>query len=140
MRSRANTCPHPDRPHHAHGMCKPCWRRAHYRIDIAASRIARRDATRQLRLDALLALGGQCVVCGESDIRVLQIDHIDGNSDNHKEENLILICPNCHSLTLTYGARNKGSGRTYRRVQYKNQKIKELELDNKIKELQQTIL
>jgi Zn finger protein HypA/HybF involved in hydrogenase expression len=31
------------------------------------------------------------------------------------EENLILLCPNCHSLTATYGALNKGRGRTLRK-------------------------
>lgn len=29
----------------------------------------------------------------------LEIEHIDGNALNNKEDNLILLCPNCHSLT-----------------------------------------
>lgn len=41
----------------------------------------------------------------------LQINHIDGNYKNCKEENLELICPNCHSLTHNYGALNRGNGR-----------------------------
>ncbi len=45
----------------------------------------------------------------------LQIDHTDGDSSNHKEENLNLLCPNCHSLTATYGGLNKGKGRKQRR-------------------------
>jgi 5-methylcytosine-specific restriction endonuclease McrA len=45
----------------------------------------------------------------------LTIDHIDGNSSNHKRENLKVLCPNCHSLTPTYGALNKGNGRKTRR-------------------------
>jgi hypothetical protein len=44
----------------------------------------------------------------------LQVEHIDGDSTNNKEDNLKLLCPNCHSLTLTYGARNKNSTRHYR--------------------------
>ena len=44
----------------------------------------------------------------------LQVNHIDGNSRNSQEENLELLCPNCHSLTPNYGSRNKGNGRTYR--------------------------
>lgn len=65
------------------------------------------------------------VECGWSEInpitgRVpLQIDHIDGNSNNNIEENLRLLCPNCHSLTPTYGNLNKGNGRKYRRDRYK---------------------
>lgn len=37
----------------------------------------------------------------------MQLDHVDGNSHNHKLENLKLICPNCHSQTLTYCGKNK---------------------------------
>lgn len=41
----------------------------------------------------------------------LQIHHIDGNCKNNKEENLQLLCPNCHSLTETFGRLNKNSTR-----------------------------
>ena len=45
----------------------------------------------------------------------LTIEHIDGNGRNHKEENLTLLCPNCHSQTPTFAGRNKGKGtRSYR--------------------------
>lgn len=44
----------------------------------------------------------------------LQIEHIDGNPMNHRPENLSVICPNCHSMTETYGALNKGFGRSER--------------------------
>lgn len=37
----------------------------------------------------------------------LELDHIDGNSRNHKLDNLRLLCPNCHALTPTYRGRNK---------------------------------
>lgn len=39
---------------------------------------------------------------------VLELDHKDGNSKNHKLKNLQLLCPNCHSQTDTYKGRNKG--------------------------------
>lgn len=39
----------------------------------------------------------------------LQLHHIDGNSLNTKEENLQLLCPNCHSLTQNFGSRNKNA-------------------------------
>lgn len=32
----------------------------------------------------------------------MHMDHIDGNSRNHKRENLRMLCPNCHSQTPTY--------------------------------------
>lgn len=52
----------------------------------------------------------------------LECEHIDGNSDNNKEENLTLLCPNCHSLTETYKGANKGNGRYNRRQRYKDNK------------------
>lgn len=45
----------------------------------------------------------------------LEIEHIDGNYLNNKEDNLILLCPNCHSLTATYKGANKGHGRKIRK-------------------------
>lgn len=45
----------------------------------------------------------------------LQIHHIDNDPRNNKEENLVLLCPNCHSLTDNFGSRNKGKGRKIRR-------------------------
>jgi hypothetical protein len=45
----------------------------------------------------------------------LEANHIDGNPLNNKEENLQLICPNCHSLTSNFRNLNKGNGREYRR-------------------------
>ena len=44
----------------------------------------------------------------------LEIHHIDGNYTNNKEENLQVLCPNCHSLTETYKSHNK-SGRKERK-------------------------
>lgn len=35
-----------------------------------------------------------------------ELDHIDGNRTNHKLENLRMLCPNCHSQTDTYRAKN----------------------------------
>jgi hypothetical protein len=40
----------------------------------------------------------------------LEIDHIDGDCKNCKEDNLKVLCPNCHSLTPTWKALNKGKG------------------------------
>ena len=36
----------------------------------------------------------------------MELDHIDGNRTNHKLENLRMLCPNCHSQTETYRAKN----------------------------------
>ena len=52
-----------------------------------------------------------CSECGVSEWNkkklVMQLDHIDGNSRNHKLKNLRMLCPNCHSQTDTYCGKNK---------------------------------
>lgn len=64
----------------------------------------------------------KCYTCGIDSHNnkpiTLEVEHIDGNSNNNVEENLAMICPNCHSQTPTYKGGNKGNGRHYRRVRY----------------------
>lgn len=63
----------------------------------------------------------KCARCGWGEINrytkriPLEIEHIDGNYKNNKEENLILLCPNCHSLTSTYKGANLNKGRKARK-------------------------
>ena len=63
----------------------------------------------------------RCAKCGWNErhkrtgLVPLEINHIDGNSENNKEENLELICPNCHALTSNFRNLNRGRGRTWRR-------------------------
>ena len=62
-----------------------------------------------------------CQLCGWNQINPitgnipLQIHHIDGDCLNNSENNLELLCPNCHSLTETFGNLNKTSSRVYRK-------------------------
>lgn len=63
----------------------------------------------------------KCQLCGWDKVHPitgnvpLQVHHIDGDCLNNKEENLQLLCPNCHSLTGTYGSLNENSSRVYRK-------------------------
>lgn len=45
---------------------------------------------------------------------VLEVEHIDGDCTNNKEDNLTILCPNHHALTKTYKGMNRGSGRLMR--------------------------
>jgi len=41
----------------------------------------------------------------------LELDHIDGNTENNNFNNLRLLCPNCHALTSSYRGRNQNRAR-----------------------------
>lgn len=63
----------------------------------------------------------KCARCNWSEINIytgkipLEVEHIDGNYLNNKESNLIVLCPNCHSLTSTYKGANLNNGRKSRK-------------------------
>jgi len=65
----------------------------------------------KIRLLRAGILENRCEECGISEWLgrplTIQIDHINGVKDDHRLENLRMLCPNCHSQTDTYGARNK---------------------------------
>ena len=72
----------------------------------------------------------KCQICGWGKINKytgkipLQVHHIDGNCLNNKENNLILLCSNCHSLTENFGSRNK-NGLHLRSIYYGRAKVKQ---------------
>ena len=72
--------------------------------------------------------GDCCAECGQTSSwnnksLTLQLDHIDGNSDNNALSNLRLLCPNCHSQTDTYGS--KGQGSRYKKHTKRNKYLRE---------------
>ncbi len=65
-------------------------------------------------------LENRCDWCGLSEWRgrpiSIQIDHINGIRDDHRLENLRMLCPNCHSQTETFAARNRRKSNGQSRV------------------------
>lgn len=67
----------------------------------------------------------QCKVCGWNEVHpddgkpILEVNHIDGNGNNHRPENLEVLCPNHHAMTSTHRNRNKGNGRKFYYVRVK---------------------
>ena len=63
----------------------------------------------------------KCSKCGWGEKNIytnnipLEVEHMDGNYLNNLESNLILLCPNCHSLTQTYKGANRNNGRAQRK-------------------------
>jgi hypothetical protein len=76
-----------------------------------------------IRAYILAEQSGRCAICsiaGEWNGAVLKfiLDHIDGNSEHNKRDNLRLVYPNCDSQLPTYKIRNRGNGRHKRRERY----------------------
>ena len=61
-----------------------------------------------------------CSICGLSEWNEkpipLVVDHIDGDHSHNKIDNFRMVCCNCDALLPTYKAKNKGKGRTSRRI------------------------
>ena len=62
-------------------------------------------------------LDKKCVECGLSEWwngkrLSLQLDHINGDRNDNRIENLRILCPNCHTQTETYGNKKYGKPST----------------------------
>jgi Zn finger protein HypA/HybF involved in hydrogenase expression len=73
------------------------------------SKISRKTVRKKILRENLIEYS--CAVCSISEWRgstlSLQLDHINGVSNDHRLENLRFLCPNCHSQTETFAGRNK---------------------------------
>jgi 5-methylcytosine-specific restriction endonuclease McrA len=104
-----------------------CQQRHKFEIE-TRPRIEAGEVKQTLTLRRYLEIirGYQCEYCSNNGTHndkslTLQVDHIDGNSDNNIPKNIRLLCPNCHSQTETWVSRNKKSSRRNKYLQkYKN--------------------
>lgn len=61
--------------------------------------------------------GTACWSCGwdkkhpTDGAQLTEFDHIDGDAANCSFDNIRILCPNCHSMTPTFRARNPNSSR-----------------------------
>lgn len=114
---------------HKHAFCKDC------KPEIASEFARKRKLTatrkREENLKKYLTLNGYvghgqhikkqliefgykedvCECCGQLPFwknkpLVLQLEHVNGDRRDFRIENLMILCPNCHSQTETYGGKN----------------------------------
>jgi 5-methylcytosine-specific restriction endonuclease McrA len=90
-----------------------------------ATWIARAESKKDhyVRTYVLEEQGSLCAVCRmpgkwQGEPLVFVLDHVNGNPDDNRCENLRLLCPNCDSQAPTFKSRNRGRGRAWRRQRY----------------------
>lgn len=71
-----------------------------------------KTGTLRKRLLAHGILDNSCSECGigpewNGKSLTLELDHINGINNDHRLENLRILCPNCHSQTSTFRGKNK---------------------------------
>lgn len=102
------------------GFCRAAWHKAVKRGDmkprplarplqeLLASCKSRTNIKQRLIREGLLE--NRCQECRVTEWLgerlTIQIDHANGIRDDHRVENLRMLCPNCHSQTPTYSGRN----------------------------------
>jgi Zn finger protein HypA/HybF involved in hydrogenase expression len=86
--------------------------------------VTARGISEHVRRYLIEKYGEKCSLCAWKEINPttgkvpLEIDHINGSSEDNQEANLRIICPNCHSLSANFRNLNKGHGRSWRTNKY----------------------
>lgn len=124
-RHKIKFCSNQCQINYQHRIWVQLWKKglAHGNIGVTA-----RNISVHLRKYLIAKFHNKCSVCGWSKkhpitgVVPLEIEHMDGDSENNLESNLKLLCPNCHALTPFYKNLNRGNGRKWRTNKYiKNQ-------------------
>lgn len=100
--------------------CQHAVRRAERVRLLESGQYSALQITQSLRRYLIQRFGERCTKCGWAERRPLtkkvpiEVEHIDGDWENYRLENLTLLCPNCHALTATFRGLNRGRGRAHR--------------------------
>jgi len=90
-----------------------------WKLGLEKGRKGRLGTSSHIRRYFITKYNNSCQKCGWCETNIytgsipVELHHIDGNFLNNTEENLELLCPNCHSLTNTYKSSNKNNTRIY---------------------------
>lgn len=82
------------------------------KVFIIGSHQASHDLRRRILKQSLKSY--ECVKCGnkgewQNQPLSLQLDHVNGVSNDNRLENLRFLCPNCHTQTPTHSGKKNGS-------------------------------
>ncbi len=91
-----------------------CGTKARMPLDkllVKASLVLNSSAKKRIIASGILG-PEKCSKCGlgtewQGEPITLQLDHINGDSKDHRRENLRILCPNCHTQTDTWGTKSK---------------------------------
>lgn len=76
-----------------------------------SKKISQKSYRKQIKQKLIELRGHQCEQCKltqwQNQSIPLELHHIDGDPFNNDYENLLLLCPNCHTLTPNYGSKNR---------------------------------
>lgn len=101
-------CSHKCHMEHKHKIYIDKWKRGE--VDGITGTYMPSDHIRRYMLERADYKCEKCGWCETNEFHPtppLQLHHIDGDCLNNKEENLIILCPNCHAMTENYGSKNK---------------------------------
>lgn len=76
---------HPDRKHHAKGMCRECYQKQWKQKNREYHTTYMVEWRRKLKVAAITALGGTCKCCGDTTIEFLSIHHINGGGREERQ-------------------------------------------------------
>lgn len=80
--------------------------------EIFAEESSYRNMTKlKARILARKLIPYECSACGNKGVwqgkrLALQLHHKNGKNNDHRLENLVFLCPNCHTQTDNYGSKN----------------------------------